>query len=192
VQAGPADPIALIGEGPLTWRSWVAGVLVDRPEDRTFGWRRTLTGLPDADAVFVAAEDRVTELLASCPERRDLVHGDLLHRNVLISPDGSQATGVFSWKCAARGDFLYDVAWCTFWSPWHPGIAAADAWQLTVTASDLTSADLVHAPARHHCYELAIGASHLGWYLWTGDHRELERATARLAELLRRGPMPDL
>jgi hypothetical protein len=90
----------------------------------------------------------------------------------------------------ARGDFLFDVAWCTFWGAWHPSIAAADIWRRTLAAPDLGEGDLVDAPARHHCYELQIAASHLGWNAWTGDDQGLV-AVADAAECtLERGPIP--
>jgi hypothetical protein len=42
---------------------------------------------------------------------------------------------------------------------------------------------------RHHCYELQIGATHLGWYAWTGDRRELAAAARHTARILERGPL---
>jgi hypothetical protein len=45
------------------------------------------------------------------------------------------------------------------------------------------------AQLRHHCYELQIAASHLGWNAWTGDDDALA-AVARAAErTLERGPL---
>ena len=129
------------------------------------------------------------ELVEACPERRDLVHGDLLHQNVLLAEDLSAVTGVFSWKCSAHGDFLFDVAWCTFWGQWHHGVAAIDTWSQAWQADDLTGADLVDAPVRHHCYELQIGAGHLGWHAWTGDTVGLEAVADRTAHILERGPL---
>jgi aminoglycoside phosphotransferase (APT) family kinase protein len=40
-----------------------------------------------------------------------VLHGDLLHGNVLNSQDAKRITAVFSWKCSQRGDFLFDTAW---------------------------------------------------------------------------------
>ena len=34
---------------------------------------------------------------------------------------------------------------------------------------------LVDAAARHHCYELQIGFTHLGWNIWTGNRADLEQ-----------------
>lgn len=126
---------------------------------------------------------------ASCPGRRDLVHGDLLNRNVMIADDASQITAVFSWKCSVRGDFLFDVAWCTFWGAWHQGIAEADLWTRVMAAPSFSDESLTDAALRHHCYELRIGATHLGWNAWTGDRDALRAVAAHTAAVLERGPL---
>ena len=112
-----------------TWRSWLSERLVDDPNPEVHDWRAALTAQSEADRIFRASEARVRDLVEACPERRDLIHGDLLHANVLVAEDASRPSAVFSWKCSVRGDFLFDVAWCTFWSPWYTGIAAADPWE---------------------------------------------------------------
>lgn len=174
----------------MTWHSWLVGGLVDNPDAHVSGWRTKLAKKPDIDNLFITCESRIHELLLVCPERRDLIHGDLLHQNVLVSNDASQVTAIFSWKCSAFGDFLYDVAWCTFWSDWHPGIAASNIWNRTMVADDLSEADLVNASLRHHCYELQIGASHLGWNAWTGNEKELDTLARVLERKLAKGPLP--
>ena len=176
------------GSSKMTWHNWLLGGLVDNPDVRVSGWRAQLAENPMVDQLFQTCEARIYELLPSCPERRDLIHGDLLHQNVLVSEDASQVTAIFSWKCSAYGDFLYDVAWCTFWGAWHPGIAAANIWDRTIAAPDLTAADLANAPLRHHCYELQIGASHLGWNAWTGNQKELNAVARALERTLAKGP----
>ncbi|HVL80367.1 MAG TPA: phosphotransferase, partial [Actinomycetota bacterium] len=147
------------GQETSSWRGWLLAGLVDDPGRAVRGWRPKLAADPEIDALFRACEATVNELASSCPERRDLVHGDLLHSNVLVSEDASRVTGVFSWKCSTRGDFLYDTAWCTFWGAYHPGIGAADV--LHRVMADPAFADgLDGAAERHHCYELHIGAHH--------------------------------
>lgn len=168
----------------ISWHSWLLNGLQDNAEDVVSGWRAKLAEQPEIDALFKRCEARIHELLPACPERRDLVHGDLLHQNVLVSEDVGAVTAVFSWKCSALGDFLYDVAWCTFWSDWHPGIAATNIWQRTLAAPDLTPADLANATLRHHCFELQIGASHLGWNVWTDNQKELEAVAHALKRRL--------
>ena len=130
--------------------------------------------------------------MEACPERRDLVHGDLLHGNVLLSPSADRVEAVFSWKCSVRGDFLYDAAWCTFWAPWHKGVAATDPLS-GVIASPIVRAEsgaLIDASLRHHCYELQIGFTHLGWNIWTDNQVDLAATVRRLGDVLERGPLP--
>jgi aminoglycoside phosphotransferase (APT) family kinase protein len=173
-----------------TWHSWLTAGLMDNPDTHVSGWRVKLAENPVIDNLFKTCEGRIHELLPVCPERRDLIHGDLLHQNVLVSNDASKVTAIFSWKCSAYGDFLYDVAWCTFWKDWYPGIAASDIWNRTLAAQDLSEADLVDASLRHHCYELQIGASHLGWNTWTGNQNALEAVAHVLERKLANGPLP--
>jgi len=156
------------------------------------GWRATLSAQSDLDRIFRACEARVRGLVDACPERRDLVHGDLLHADVLVTEDASRPNAVFSWKLLVRGDFLFDTAWCTFCSIWYPGIAAFDLWHLIHQEPSITDdADaLVDASLRHHCYELGIGLGALGWNAWIGDAHTLQQTAAHLAEVLERGPLP--
>ena len=177
------------GAADLTWHAWLSGGLDDNPDGHVSGWRARLAENAPIDRLFEACKARFQQLLAACPERRDLIHGDLLHQNVLVADDVSRVTAIFSWKCSARGDFLFDVAWCTFWGDWHPGIAAADLWTRTFQAPDLSGSDLLDADLRHHCYELQIGASHLGWNAWTGNQKELEAVALALERTLERGPL---
>lgn len=176
---------------PPHWRRWLLDALVDDPTRRVSGWRTKLSEDPALDRLFTACETRIAALVEFCPERRDLVHGDLLHQNVLITPDAKRVTAVFSWKCSLRGDFLYDTAWCTFWGDaFHPGIAAADAWGRMSTEPSVVGEPLALANAaeRHHCYELQIGASHLAWNTWVGNHDDRRQVAQHLAMLLERGP----
>lgn len=178
-------------EPERSWRNWLLDALVDGPSRRVSGWRRKLGQDPTLDLLFIACETRIAALVDSCPQRRDLVHGDLLHQNVLITPDAKRITAVFSWKCSARGDFLYDTAWCTFWGEsFHPGIAAAGPWgRITTEPSIVREPEaLTDAAVRHHCYELQIGASHLAWHTWLGNHDDRQRVARQLAMILERGP----
>ena len=175
-----------------SWREFLLAGLVDDPEQLVSGWSAALAGDRELAALSAAVTERVSALVDACPERRDLVHGDLLHANVLVSPNAHQVNAVLSWKCSVRGDFLFDAAWCTFWSPWHPGIAAADPLSglLRHPAVRGERGALVDAATRHHCYELHIGFTHLGWNVWTGNQAALTATARRLAEVLERGPLP--
>lgn len=175
----------------LSWRQFLLAGLVDDPESATYGWSTTLAADPKLAALSSRVEQRIRSLVDACPERRDLVHGDLLHGNVLVSPDADRVEAVFSWKCSVRGDFLFDAAWCSFWAPWYEGIAAADPLSgvITAPAVQCDPGALDDAAVRHHCYELHIGFTHLGWNIWTGNRADLEATAHRLGEVLERGPL---
>jgi aminoglycoside phosphotransferase (APT) family kinase protein len=167
-------------EVDYTWRQWLLFGL--DPDGHNREWWARVAANPAVAPIADAAQARIRELLDACPERRELVHGDLLAKNVLVADDVSALRGVFSWKCSARGDALFDIAWLTFWDRYAPGIAAIDPWSLR---DDDGSSD----PAiRHHCYELHIGATHLCWNTQIGDDAELEIVAGQLAELLESGP----
>ncbi len=172
--------------GPA-WHSWLIEAITDRPGNHVSGWRTRLADVPTVERTFVAADERIRSLLDACPDRRQLVHADLLHYNVLVSPACDAITAVFSWKHATWGDAAYDLAWCTFWSRWHDGIGALDLWDRVVPS--LPPAETVDLSLRHHAYEIHVGTNHLGWYAALGDEANLEWTRRQLDELLERGPL---
>jgi aminoglycoside phosphotransferase (APT) family kinase protein len=181
------------GGSPRSWREYLLAGLVDDPDKLVTGWAAELAADRSLAALSAAVSERVTTLVDACPERRDLVHGDLLHGNVLVSEDSQRVEAVLSWKCSVRGDFLFDAAWCSFWAPFHPGIAAAIP-QVKLLQEPAVRADhdaIVDAAERHHCYELHIGFTHLGWNIWTGNKPALTATAQRLADILDRGPVYD-
>lgn len=196
VPKSPDMPVGWHSQPPnrdLTWRGWLSGQLVDDPDDEVHGWRAPLAAQSELDRVYRAGEARVRDLIEACPERRDLVHGDLLHANVLVAEDASRPNAVFSWKCSARGDFLFDTAWCTFCAAiWYPGIAAADPLgRVRQEPSMVDDGDAwIDASARHHCYELHIGLTAMAWNVWVDDSVALQQIATQLAVVLERGPLP--
>jgi aminoglycoside phosphotransferase (APT) family kinase protein len=172
-----------------TWHQWLLNSLTDRQGSHTAGWSSQLAKQPELKSLFDRCKSTIESLLPLCPSRGELIHGDLLHQNVLLNDAADKVTAIFSWKCSARGDFLYDVAWCTLWDAWHPVIAQCEIWQRTLQSEDLDSSDLENAGIRHHCYELQIAASHMGWYAWTEDKENMNRLVERINEILKRGPL---
>jgi len=174
------------GMAATPWHDWLLTGITDRPDRHTAGWRSRIATDPVADRTFRAVDRRIRSLLDACPQRRQLVHSDLLHYNVLVTPAADAVAAVFSWKCATWGDAVYDLAWCTFWGRWHEGIGALGLWERVV--SKLSASDAVEVRIRHHVYELQIGASHLGWYATLGDHDNLAWTLRQLDKLLEHGP----
>jgi hygromycin-B 4-O-kinase len=107
-------------DGNAPHRSWRAALLAiagDRPGERTHGWRERLVASPTGSGPFDQALARLDTLIPECAEERHLIHSDLLNFNVLVE-DG-RISAVIDWGCAMYGDFLYDLAWFAFWSPWY-------------------------------------------------------------------------
>lgn len=167
--------------GRASWHDWLLHQL-ERTDAVEVNWATACARHPSLDATFAAARSKILEAIERLPERRDLVHGDLLHQNVLV--EDSRVTGVFSWKCSAFGDFLFDVAWCSVWSSWFPVIDAVDMWGRTQVAPDLTAVDLHDAEARHAIYQLHISCTHLLWFVQSSDDGNLERLLGQTMGLL--------
>src|SRR6266571_2140324 len=81
------------------------------------------------------------------------------------------------------GSLYFQLAWCSFWAPFHPGSAAADPLSGLLRAPSVRAEPgaLRDAAARHHCYELHIGFTHLGWNVRIPDMGEswMPNAVAR-------------
>ena len=171
LQVPAASQVPSAASGPaitMSWREWLREGLVDRPGRRVAGWRAVLAGSADLNETFVAGERAFAALLDTCPEIRHVLHIDLLNRNVLVAGDGSRLVAVFDWGCSAYGDFLYEVAWFTFWAPWHAGLAAIDFRSVMRRHYDATGLDVPFFDERLRCYELHIGLTHLAYRAFAG------------------------
>ena len=114
-------------DGNAPHESWCAALLAiadDRPGERTHGWRKRLVASPTGSGPFGEALARLDALILECAHERHLIHSDLLNYNVLVE-DG-RISAVIDWGCAMYGDFLYDLAWFEFWSPWYPAWRGID------------------------------------------------------------------
>ena len=191
LQVPAASQVPSAAGGPaitMSWREWLLEGLVDRPGQRVVGWRAVLAGSADLDEIFVAGERAFAVLLDTCPEIRHVLHADLLNRNVLVAGDGSRLVAVFDWGCSAYGDFLYEVAWFTFWAPWHAGLAAIDFRSVMRGHYDATGLDVPFFGERLRCYELHIGLTHLAYRAFAGRREEdLHAVARRTREILEAG-----
>ncbi|MGH9169414.1 MAG: phosphotransferase family protein [Acidimicrobiales bacterium] len=166
------------------WRDWLLGGLVDTPGDRVSGWRSQLAATPELDQLFVTAEASLHSLLGALPEIRHVLHLDLLNRNVLVAQDASRLEAVFDWGCLSFGDFVYEVAWFTFWSPWHAGLAAADFLGAIRSHYASIGLDVPDFEERLECYELHIGLTHLAYCTFAKLGDDLAGVAKRLKQIL--------
>jgi aminoglycoside phosphotransferase (APT) family kinase protein len=173
---------------PASWREQLKAELEDRPGQRVSGWRAVLARSAELDSLFTAGERALGRLLDACPEIRHVLHRDLLNRNVLVAGDGSRLTAVFDWGCYSLGDFLYEVAWFTFWAPWHAGLAAIDFRPAILGHYRDGGLQVPRLDERLRCYELHVGLTHLAYCTFTGDPgHHLPSIARRTREILGSG-----
>ena len=115
-----------------------------------------------------------------------MVHADLLHNNVLVS--GGQITGVLDWGCSIYGDFLYDLAWLSFWSPTFAAWRQIDFARESRNHYASIGLEVPEFAERLRCYELHIGLDGQAYSAFMGRWDELE-ATAQRTLALARAPL---
>jgi aminoglycoside phosphotransferase (APT) family kinase protein len=115
---------------------------------------------------------------------RHVLHVDLLNRNVLVSEDGSRLEAVFDWGCSAYGDFLYDVAWITFWAPWFAALDLIGFREVIVRHYGSIGLDVRQFDERLTCYEIHIGLTRLAYCTFAGRDDERRAVARRLAIVL--------
>jgi aminoglycoside phosphotransferase (APT) family kinase protein len=169
----------------VPWDQWLLDVLVDRPGERVSGWRSRLAGSSLLDELFTAGHEVMEGLLPACPELHNVLHLDLLNRNVLVTDDASRLEAVFDWGCLASGDFVYEVAWFTFWAPWHPGLDAIDFRSSILDHYAEIGLEVDNFDERLACYELHIGLNHLAYNTFVpGREEDLVKIGNRLRRVL--------
>jgi hygromycin-B 4-O-kinase len=170
------------GDGDCaSWRGHLRRVGED-PPGLTHGWRARLATRPDAERAFDAAHAGFAALVPSMPELRHLVHSDLLYGNVLVADD--HVSGVFDWGCAMYGDFLYDVAWLSFFAPWFPGLDAVDVRRSVREHHDAVGLVVPDFDDRMRCYETHVGLACQAYQALIGDWEQVDRTARRTAAVL--------
>ncbi len=122
------------------------------------------------------AHARLAELAKLCPEERFLLHGDYGFNNVLS--DGSDITGVIDWEGSAYGDFLFDVAWLSFWS------YNLDYQKLYLVHAQKRGIALLNYDERLLCYKLYIGLSSMSFFAYSGQKEKYDKTKMAVGKLL--------
>jgi len=166
-----------------SWREYLLTVAHDARARRIHGWRARLENSRIGAGPFEAAYKRLAELSHVCPTDRHLVHSDLLNHNVLVA-DG-RISAVIDWANSLYGDFLYDLAWFIFWSPWYPAMQDID-WQAEARRHYATIGLMVpNFAERLRCYQIHIGLDAQAYNAFIGRQVQLEinaRNTLKIAQ----------
>jgi hygromycin-B 4-O-kinase len=170
------------GNAPFpSWADALLSVETDDPARRTHGWRDLLARSPVGDVPFHQAFARLKQLANQHTVERHMIHSDLLNRNVLIAHD--RISAVLDWGNAMYGDFLYDLAWFSFWSPWYPAMQGID-WEAEAR-QHFASIDLAvaHMEERLLCCKIHIGLDAQAYNAFTRRWDELEMHAKRTLAL---------
>jgi len=170
----------------LTWRDWLATSVEDDDNPRVGGWRGELAKDADIESLYVRGVRSLNDRLVDCPNALHVVHGDLLNKNVLVSFDAKRVEAVFDWGCFVFGDFLYDVAWFTFWAPWFPALEALNFRDVFRAHAKEIGLDVPSFDDRLTCYEVQIGLNHLAYNTVMKDPVERARVAKRTEAVLTR------
>jgi hygromycin-B 4-O-kinase len=170
-------------DGRGSHRSWPEALLAineDRP--RIGDWRQELQRSSIGDGSFELGYARLRELADDLPDQRQMIHADLLNRNVLVL--GGRITAVLDWGNAMYGDGMFEAAWLVYWWPWYPQWGAIDIatelrahWQRQGRAPRDVDRRLL-------AYQLFIGLDHLAYNAATHRWADLAWNDKQVRELL--------
>ena len=115
-------------------------------------------------------------LIKYCPEERYLIHADFGSDNILCKDD--KITGVIDWESSMYGDFMYDLAWLSFWSK------GCDYEKLFREHYKSIDKNILNFEERILCYKLFIGLGSLSFYAYSGQKKKYESSKEKLLKLV--------
>lgn len=164
------------------WADALLSIGEDRP--RLGSWRSALEQSPVGTESFGLGLARLRELAPALPDERQLIHGDLLNRNVLVT--GDEITAVFDWGNAMYGDALYEAAWFLYWWPWFPDWSQIDVRETLMRHWERHGSVFANLDERLLAYQLHIGLDHLAYTAGTNRRDDLRRNDQQVRALLSR------
>jgi hygromycin-B 4-O-kinase len=164
-----------------SWRAALLAIADGRPGERTHGWRERLVASPTGSGPFDEALARLDALLPDDAQERHLIHSDLLNYNVLI--EDSRINAVIDWGCGMYGDFLYDLAWFEFWSPWYAAWRGIDFRSEAVLHYASIGLTVPRFEERLTCCQIHIGLAAQAYNAFKGRWDALEETARRTIEV---------
>ena len=165
-----------------SWRESLLDIVDDRPGGRLSGWKRKLEYSPIGIDYFCQAYEQLIALVEFCPEERHLIHADLLHFNLLIA--NGQISALIDWGCGKYGDFLYDLAWFSFWAPWFPSMSGLDFRMEALRRFSDHHVEVPNFEQRMRCYEIHIGLDSLVYSSFRENWDFASEVSERMREVL--------
>lgn len=125
--------------------------------------------------VWEKVYSEIKKLSEFCSEERFLVHGDYGNNNAVS--DGERVTGIFDWADSLYGDYLYDIAWITFWLKKPERIKEIEGYY--------EAKNIPNFKERLLCYKLRIGLGSLSFYAFSNQKDKYDSIKQRTLNLLR-------
>ncbi len=170
-------------DGSAPHASWRDALLdITRPRDRLRGWRESLVASPTGAGPFDIAAAVLPRLVEQCPEARQVIHNDLLHRNVLVH--GGEISAMFDWGNSMYGDGVYDLALLVYWWPWFPRWDSIDIASIIAGHLGAAGERLPDLDDRLRCYQVHIGLDAQAYNAFTGRLDELAINARRTLALI--------
>lgn len=169
-----------------SWPEFLRASLEDSPNFRGGRWRPKLELSPGGAAPFDRDFVVFERLMNDMPNIRHVIHSDLLNYNAFVKD--FRISGLIDWGCAIYGDFVYELAWFSFWSPWYPQWQGIDVTSAAFDRLKHIDVDLSGFRERLLCYQLHIGLTHQAYNASIGNWNDLAdvaRHTAALADEVR-------
>jgi len=164
-----------------SWKDYLLSAAVDDPTRRTHGWRDKLAHSPVGNKPFTMAYECLQQLVGAFKVERSMIHSDLLNRNVLTAE--GKISAVIDWGCAMYGDFLYDVAWFSYWSSWYPAMEDIN-WEAEASKHfNSIGLNVPHLQERLLCCKIHIGLDAQAYNAFTGRWDHLAMNAKRTLEL---------
>jgi hygromycin-B 4-O-kinase len=165
-----------------SWRESLLDISRDDSTLRGHGWKQNLRqhgGTHEFDHLYL----KMQQLLDRCPEERHLLHADLLHFNLLVK--NNNISGVLDWGCSKYGDFLYELAWFIFWSPWFPAMKDIDYQQAAFKHYQEIGLEVPNFQNRLLCYQLHIALDSIAYCSYTKNWKQAQQVTKQAVNLLK-------
>ncbi|HWE63678.1 MAG TPA: phosphotransferase [Chloroflexota bacterium] len=171
---GDVDDVGM-GRYP-SWAAYLGAIADEDPDDYYGRWSRlydeSFLERPLCEQMLA----QMIPLLSCCPRGRSLVHGDFGFDNVIV--DGERITAVLDWANMKYGDFLFDVAWLSFWpSP----VRYEDLFRRHYAERGRA---VPQYEERLRCYTCYIGLTALRFFAHTGQRAPYSWARDRVRTLL--------
>ncbi len=142
------------GNGPIgSWQDYLHKIVADNYHEEDW-WQNLESSSSDA-SIFEELLKKFKLLIKFTPNVRELIHADLLNKNLLVSE--AEIAAVIDWQCSVYGDSLYELAWFAFNTLWYPQIKTSGFLDRAIEQYKLSSTNTEYIDERMLCYQLHIG-----------------------------------